>query len=129
MARRGFDITLILTLLVGAFLLLDGIAGLTQANSFFGEVGRALGARGSTVNLVVAIIEVVAGALLLLSLVVSLGELERYLGLGITIAWAVVTVLTFVVNNFAPETLNWWIGLVEYLIILAVIWQVTARKA
>ena len=129
MARRGFDITLVLTLLVGAFLLLDGIAGLTQANSFFGEVGRALGARSSTVNLVVAIIEVVAGALLLLSLVVSLGELERYLGLGITIAWAVVTVLTFVVNNFAPETLNWWIGLVEYLIILAVIWQVTARKA
>lgn len=118
---------MLLTLLVGAFLLLDGIAGLTQANSFFGEVGRALGARTSSVNLVIAIIELVAGALLLLSAFVSLGELERFLGIAIFIAWAVIIVLIFVVNNFAPDTLGWWIGVVEYSIILAVIWLVRGR--
>ncbi|MFW5737388.1 MAG: hypothetical protein ACOCYX_00610, partial [Spirochaetota bacterium] len=85
MARNRLDISAILTILVGAFLLLDGIAGLTQANSFVGEIGRALGARGSTINLIIAIVEVVAGALLLLSLIVNLGELERFLGIGIFI--------------------------------------------
>lgn len=128
MARRNFDISLILTLLVGAFLVLDGISGLTQANSFFGEVGRALGAQSSTINLVVAIVELVAGALLLISLVVSLGELERFLGIGIFLAWAVIMVLIFVVNSFAPDTLGWWIGVVEYSIILAVIWLVKGRR-
>lgn len=129
MARRSFDITLILTLLVGAFLLLDGIAGLTQSSSFLGEIGRAIGARGSNINLIVAIIELVGGALLLLSVFVSLGELERFLGIGIFIAWAVIMVLIFVVNNFAPDTLGWWIAVIRNSIILAVIWMVSARHA
>ncbi|MFP4112840.1 MAG: hypothetical protein ACLFUA_00600 [Spirochaetales bacterium] len=128
MARNRLDISAILTILVGAFLLLDGIAGLTQANSFVGEIGRALGARGSTINLIIAIVEVVAGALLLLSLIVNLGELERFLGIGIFIAWAVVMVLVFIVNNFAPDTLGWWIGVTEYSIILVAIWMVKGRR-
>lgn len=129
MARRSFDMTFLLTILVGVFLLLDGIAGLTQANSFLGEVGRAVGARGSNINLIIAIIELVGGALLLLSVVVSLGELERFLGIGIFIAWLVIMILIFVVNSFAPDTLGWWIGVVQYSIILAVIWMVGARRA
>ena len=129
MARRRFDISFILTILVGAFLLLDGIAGLSQANSFVGEIGRALGAQSSTINMIVAVIEVVAGALLLLSLVVSLGELERFLGIGIFIAWIVIMVLIFVVNNFAPDTLGWWTSLLQYSIILAVIWLVKGQRA
>jgi Ca2+/Na+ antiporter len=129
MARRTIDISFILTILVGAFLVLDGISGLSQSNSFFGEVGRALGAQSSTINLIVAIVELVAGALLLLSLIVSLGELERFLGLAIFIAWAVIMVLVFVINNFAPDTLGWWLGVVEYSIILAVIWLVKGRRA
>ncbi|MFW6261673.1 MAG: hypothetical protein ACOC6J_08845 [Spirochaetota bacterium] len=128
MARRNFDISLVLTLLVGAFLVLDGISGLTQANSFIGDVGRALGAQSSTINLVVAIVELVAGALLLLSIVVSLGELERFLGIGIFLAWAVIMVLIFVVNSFAPDTLGWWTGVLQYAIILAVIWLVKGRR-
>ena len=129
MARRSFDMTFLLTILVGVFLLLDGIAGLTQANSFLGEIGRAVGARGSNINLIIAIIELVGGALLLLSVVVSLGELERFLGIGISIAWLVIMILIFVVNNFAPDTLGWWTGVVQYSIILAVIWMVGARRA
>jgi len=129
MARRSFDMTFVLTILVGAFLLLDGISGLTQANSFLGEVGRAIGAQGSSTRLVIAIIELVGGALLLLSVIVSLGELERFLGLAIFIAWGVIMVLSFVVNNFAPDTLGWWIGVIEYSIILAVIWMAKGRRA
>ncbi len=129
MARRSFDMTMILTLLVGAFLVLDGLAGLTQAQSFLGELGRAIGARGATINMVVAVIELIAGSLLLLSLFVGLGELERFLGVAIFLAWAAIIVLLFIVNNFAPDTLGWWVGLVQYCIILAVIWMVKARRA
>lgn len=129
MARRSFDISAILTVLVGAFLLLDGIAGLTRATSFVGELGRALGAQGSTITFIVAIVEVVAGALLLLSLIVSLGELERFLGIAIFIAWLVIMILIYVVGSFQPDTLGWWIGVVRASIILAVIWMVAGRKA
>ena len=129
MARRSFDIRLILTILVGAFLVLDGIAGLTAAHSFVGELGRALGARSATINTIVAVVQIVAGSLLLLSIIVGLGELERFLGLAIFLAWAAVIVLLFVVNNFAPERLDWWIGVIQYSIILAVIWMVKARQA
>lgn len=129
MARRAVDMTLILTILVGGFLLLDGVAGLTQANSFVGEIGRALGANGSVISLVIAIVELVAGALLLVSLVVSLGDLGRFLGIAIFVAWLVITILAFVVRSFAPDTLGWWIGLLQYLIILAVIWMISADRA
>jgi hypothetical protein len=129
MARRSFDMRLILTILVGAFLVLDGIAGLTAAHSFVGELGRALGARSATINTIVAVVQIVAGSLLLLSIIVGLGELERFLGLAIFLAWAAVIVLLFVVNNFAPERLDWWIGVIQYSIILAVIWMVKARQA
>lgn len=129
MARRRFDISLILTILVGAFLLLDGVAGLSQANSLVGEIGRAFGTQGSTINMIVAIVEVIAGALLLLSLIVSLGELERFLGIGIFIAWIVIMVLIFIVGNFAPDQLGWWTSLLQYSIILAVIWLVKGQRA
>ncbi len=129
MPRRSFDMRLILTILVGAFLVLDGIAGLTAAQSFVGELGRALGARSATINMIVAVVQIVAGALLLLSVVVGLGDLERFLGIGIFLAWAVIMALLFVVNNFAPDTLGWWIGVIQYSIILAVIWMVKARQA
>jgi len=128
MARRSLDITFILTILVGAFLLLDGVSGLTQANSFFGEIGRAMGVQSSTINLIIASLEVVAGALLLISLVLSLGQLERFLGIAIFIAWLAIIVLRYFVDAFSPDTLGWWIGVVEYCIILAVIWLVAARR-
>ena len=118
----------VLTILVGAFLLLDGIAGLTQANSFVGEIGRALGAQGSTISLIIAIVELVAGALLLLSIVVSLGELGRFLGIAIFVAWLIIIVLAYVVRSFAPDTLGWWVGLLQYLIILAVIWMISTDR-
>jgi hypothetical protein len=128
MARRSMDITFVLTLLVGAFLLLDGIAGLTRANSLVGELGRAFGARGSTVNLIVALVELIAGALLLISLFIDLGRLQSHLGVGIFIAWIVIMVLIFVIGNFAPDTLGWWTQLSLYSIVLAVIWMVKGTR-
>lgn len=129
MARRSFNMTWILTLLVGAFLMLDGIAGLNQSNSLMGQIARAFGTQGSTIALVIAIVELVAGALLLLSLFVDLGQLDATLGIVIAIAWIVIMVFTFFLSNFNPDSLIWWRSLVQYTIILAVIWMVKGGRA
>ena len=129
MAKRSLDIRFILTILVGAFLVLDGIAGLNRSSSFLGELGRALGARGSTITMIVAVLALVAGALLILGLFLNLGDLDRFLGVGIFIAWLVVIVLVFFVGRFVPDQLSWWTGLVQYSIILAVIWMVRTQRA
>ncbi len=129
MAKRSLGIRFILTALVGAFLILDGIAGLNRSSSFLGELGRALGARSSTITMLVAVLALVAGALLILGLFLNLGDLDRFLGIGIFIAWLVVIVLVFFVGRFAPDQLSWWTGLVQYSIILAVIWMVRTQRA
>ncbi|TVR56368.1 MAG: hypothetical protein EA426_13790 [Spirochaetaceae bacterium] len=129
MAKRSLDIRFILTILVGAFLVLDGIAGLNRSSSFLGELGRALGSQGSTITMIVAVLALVAGALLILGLFLNLGDLDRFLGIGIFIAWLVVIVLVFFIGRFSPDQLSWWTGLVQYSIILAVIWMVRAQRA
>lgn len=128
MRRRTLDIALILTVLVGAFLLLDGLSGIIHADSLAGRFGRAFGAQGSTVALIVAIIELLAGALLLIGLIVDLGQMGRLLGIAVLVIWVAVMVIRFVINWFEPDTLNWWVQLVEYSIILAVIWQVKIAR-
>lgn len=122
MKRKQMDIRLILTVLVGALLLLDGVAGVARADSFAGQFSRAVGAQGSTINLVVAVVELVAGALILMGLFIDLGQLSRTIGIGVFILWILVMITRFLINDFQPDTLGWWIQLLNYSIILAAIW-------
>ncbi len=124
MAKRGFGIVMILAVLVGAFLLLDGIAGLMKADSLVGQISGAFNKSGRTIAIVVAIIEVIAGALLVLGQFVSIGSLEPTLRVAIFIAWIVVMVLVLVIADFSPDKLAWWRSLLQYSILLAVIWMV-----
>ena len=91
-------------------------------------VGRALGTQGSSINIVVATIALAAGAIVLLSQFVSLGQLAGVLKLGVFIAWIVVMVLVLFVGGVAADTLAWWISLIQYGIILAVLWLVRGEK-
>jgi uncharacterized membrane protein YphA (DoxX/SURF4 family) len=128
MARTGYDMRWVLTLLVGAFLILDGVAGILGANSFVGDIGRAFGAGGNMATLIVAIVEILAGALLVLGLFLDLGQLDGIVGFVIAIAWVVIIVFTYFIGRFNPDTLGWWLGFVQALIILAVIWMVKGRR-
>ena len=128
MARRGISILMILGILVGAFLLLDGIAGLIDADSLVGRISGAFNQSGRTIAIIVAVIEVAAGALLVLSQFTSIGKLDATLRVAIFIAWIVVMVLVLVVADFAPATLGWWRLLIQYSIILAVIWLVKGER-
>ena len=122
MKRTHMDIRLILTVLVGALLLLDGVAGVARADSLAGQFSRTVGAQGSTINLVVAVVELIAGALILMGLFVDLGQLSRTIGIGVFILWIVVMIARFLINDFQPDTLGWGIHLLKYSIILAAIW-------
>ena len=124
MRGRGISIVMILALLVGAFLVLDGIGRLVQADSVGGQIARAFGTDGSTINIIVAIIELVAGAIVVLSQFTSLGNLDGLLKLAVFIAWIVVMALVLFVGGFAIDTLGWWIALVQSSIVLAVLWLV-----
>jgi uncharacterized membrane protein YphA (DoxX/SURF4 family) len=119
----------ILTLLVGAFLVLDAIAGLVGISNYIGQIGAEFGASGRTVTLVLAIVELLAGALLLLGLFFDLGQLDGIVGLVILGAWILVIIFTYFIGNFRPDALGWWTGFVQSLIILVVFWIVKGRRA
>ncbi len=126
---RKLSIVAILAILVGAFLLLDGIGGLMHADSLFGRIGGAFNRGGRTVTIIVSVIEVIAGGLLVLAQFMSIGSLDGPLRLGIFIAWIVVMVFALLINNFQPDTIGWWRSFVQYSIVLAVIWMLKGERA
>ncbi|MCG8452300.1 MAG: hypothetical protein MI717_03840 [Spirochaetales bacterium] len=130
MARRRFDITSILVVLVAAFLLLDGILsfqGSTAGMSGLAhKISRSFGGEGNTVSIILAVAQISAGALLLLSRIVSIGTLDSILRVGLFLFWLAVMVMSLVLggNIDRVTTLLWWKDLVWYTIILAILWKI-----
>lgn len=130
MATKKLNIAGILVILVGAFMLLNGIAVLTANTQGFGgfahDVSRAFGGSGNSVNIVIAVIQLVAGALLIISRFVSIGVLDSFLRIALFIFWIVVMVLSLVLggNINRIDTLGWWIALVNQSIILVILWMI-----
>lgn len=125
---RKLSILAILAILVGAYLLLDGIGGLMHADSLFGRIGGAFDSGGRAVTIIVSVIEIVAGVLLILSEFVGIGAINGPLRIGIFIAWIVVMVFALLINNFQPDSIGWWRSLVLYSIVLAVIWMLKGGR-
>jgi hypothetical protein len=130
MGSKNFNVAAILIILVGAFMLLSGIAALTGnttgAGGFFHDFSRAFGGSGNTVNIIFAVVEIAAGALLILSRLMSIGSLDKLLRLVIFIFWIVFMVFNLVLgrNINAIDTLGWWISLVNHSIILVILWLI-----
>ena len=127
-ARKSISIVLILALLIGAVLILDGIGRLVQADSLLGRAGRAVGTQSSTINIIVAIIELAAGAIVILTRFTSFGKSDAFLGLLALIGWAAVIVLTLFVTGFAIETLSWWLALAQSGVILVALWLIRTDR-
>jgi len=130
MASRKFDLVGILILLVGAFMLLNEIAALTGNTQGLGgvahDVSRAFGGSGNTLAIVIAVIEIAAGGLLIISRFASIGALDRFLRVALFLFWIVVMILGLVLggNIKAVDTLGWWISLVNHSIILVILWMI-----
>jgi hypothetical protein len=127
---KGMNIVGILIILVGAFMLLNGIAAVTGNTQGLGglshDVSRAFGGSGNTFNIIIAVVEIIAGALLIVSRFASIGALDSLLRIAIFIFWIVVMVLGLVLggNIEKIDTLAWWISLVNHGIILVILWMI-----
>ena len=133
--RRAFEINNLLQISVGLFLITLGIAGLVHYNSSTVEVGRALsrlfGKANDPLNLIIAIVEVVAGAVVVLDLFVKLaGRAQFWLTLIILVLWvAQIVVFSFVNDILEPDVVTWLNRLSVDLIILVGLWIVNRKYA
>ncbi len=131
MAKRqgtNFGSTFFLQLALGAFFLVLGISDLSNYNSGLSELKRAFG-KNDTLSIVMAVVELVMGAVLLLGLLITISDqLTRLLGIVLFVLWAVYIVIAFLAQNFLePNFLTWLYRLSWHCVILVSIW-IVGRK-
>lgn len=120
----------LLQLVTGLYLVALGISGIaaytSQLNEFARTISRAFGGSGSIFPLLVAILEVVAGALLLWALFGRVEARVLYLSTMVLAALWVLRVLLFYVfdNLLEPNFIVWLAGITGELIPGLVIWTV-----
>jgi hypothetical protein len=120
--------TFFLQLFLGVFFLVLGISNLTHYNSGLSEFKRAFG-NNDTLSVIMAVIEIVMGAFLVLGLFVSAStDMTKLLGLVLFVLWALYMVVTFIVQDFLKPSLLPWLYQVSWnAIILISLWIVGRR--
>ncbi len=130
-ARQNWGSPLVLLqLVVGVFLLALGISELVEYNSelnqFARSMSRAFGGSGSVLPVIVALIEILAGGLLIAALVTPVpGAAVFWSSIVIAVLWVVRVIVAYVLNDpFEPTFLLWLVGFSRELIPALVIWTV-----
>lgn len=120
----------LLQLVVGLFLLALGISELVEYNSelnqFARSVSRAFGGSGTVLPVIVALIEILAGGLLVAALFTPVpGAAVFWSSIIIAVLWIVRAIVAFVFNDpLEPTVLVWLVGFTRELIPGLVIWTV-----
>lgn len=120
----------LLQLVVGVFLLTLGISELVEYNSelnqFARSMSRAFGGSGSVLPVIIALIEILAGGLLLGSLFTPVPAAAVFWSsIVIAVLWIVHVIVAYVLNDpFEPTLLMWLVGFSRELIPGLVIWTV-----
>jgi uncharacterized membrane protein YphA (DoxX/SURF4 family) len=119
-----------LQLCLGIFFLVLGITDLTNYNhpDFLSQVGRAFG-KNETLALVMAVVEIVMGAILALGLFLSAStDMTKLLGVVLFILWALYMVVAFFVQDLLKPNLLTWLYRVSWnAVILISLWIVGRR--
>jgi hypothetical protein len=126
MAKKGVIVInsgFFLKLGLGIFFLFAGILGITEADTKLSELARFLG-RDDTMRYATAIIEIVAGVVLLVRLFVSFGAQLNVIAMIVLFAlWGLYILVNYVFKNFGePDTMAWLYGISRDSIILIAIW-------
>ena len=135
MAKKvSFEVVLLLQLGVGLFLATLGIAGIAHYNTDLNELGRAVtrlfGGKNDPTSLVVAIVQLVAGAAVLGALFVPVkGKALSFLTLAVTVLWLVYLVVVAARTAFEPDLVSWLNTLAADLVVLVALWMVNRRYA
>jgi hypothetical protein len=117
-----------------AALFLLGLVGIVYYNSDLARLGRgvarALGGRDDTLDLIIAILVLVAGILLALDMFYRLPS-SGLIALVIFILWAARIVYVWFIHTeaFQPTFLAWLQALSPEVVILAALWMVYRARA
>jgi uncharacterized membrane protein YphA (DoxX/SURF4 family) len=130
-----FDALFVLQCVVAVFLVTLGLMALLEYDSdwsrFARDVNRFFGRANDPLTVIVAVVEIVAGVLVLAALFVPVKR--RWLfwtTLVIAIAWAVWIVVDLVVNRgFQPSFLAWLNQLASSLVLLLALWLINRKYA
>jgi hypothetical protein len=129
------DTLFILQIVVAVFLITLGLIGIIHYDSDLARLGRDLnrvfGRANDAFNVVVAVVELVAGILVLAALFVPVSTRWLYwTTLIIAIVWAVRIVLFLFVNRiFEPAFLVWLNQLAADLVMLLALWLINRKYA
>jgi uncharacterized membrane protein YphA (DoxX/SURF4 family) len=139
MARRSvFDMgttVFILQIVVAAYLITLGLLGIIYWQSggaqFVRDLNRAFGGSNNPFSLIVAIVELAAGAIVLLGLFISVRSgLLAGATLVIAILWVIQIIIVFFARNiFEPDFLVWLNRLAADLIVLLGLWLINRKYA
>lgn len=124
---------LVLQVIVALFLITLGLYGIMNYDSTRNELLRSLnkifGKGTNPMNIIMAIFEIVAGAVLILVIFAPVKKnLLFIVTIIITVLWGVQIVLTFFAENiFEPDFVVWLNRLCIDLMVLTVLWSVGRR--
>jgi hypothetical protein len=120
--------TFFLQLCLGVFFLVLGVSNLTNYNTDWNALRRAFGSN-QTLALIMAVVEIVMGALLVLGLFITLSDdVTKLLSFVLFVLWGLYIVVSFIVNEFLkPDFLTWLYRLAWNSVILVSIWIVGRR--
>jgi hypothetical protein len=133
--REGFDVTVVLQIVMAVFLITLGLIGIINYNSDLAQFGRDLnrvfGRPNNPINLIAAIAELVAGVIVLAAVFVYVQSRIIFIAtLIIVILWAVRIIISlFAQDIFEPTFLIWLNRLSADLIVLTALWLVNRKYA
>jgi len=139
MARRNVldmgGTIFVLQIVVAAYLITLGLLGIIYWQSggaqFARDLNRAFGGSSNPFNLIVAIVELAAGAIVLLGLFTGVRSgLLAAATLVIAILWVIQIIIVFFARDiFEPSFLVWLNRLAADLIVLLALWLINRKYA
>jgi hypothetical protein len=115
-----------LQLCLGLFFLMLGIVGLGDYNSKLSEAARLLG-RNDSLRVVMAVVELVMGAILVAGLFVKVpAGLAKIFSITLFALWALYMLIALVFNDsfLEPSAVVWLYNLSWHAVILSALWMV-----
>jgi hypothetical protein len=134
-SRSSLDLVTILQIVVAAFLVTLGLIFIIHYDSNLAGLGRGMnrlfGRAGDPLNLVVAIVEIVAGVIVFAGVFFAVQSRLLYgATLVIAILWIIQIILSFFASNFAEPNVVVWINrLAADLIVLLALWLINRKYA
>ncbi len=134
-SRASADLITILQIVVAVFLVTLGLIAIIHYNADLARFGRGMnklfGRANDPLNLVVAIVEVVAGVIVFAGVFFAVQSRLLYgATLVIAVLWIIQIILSFFASNFAePDLIVWLNRLAADLVVLLSLWVINRKYA